>query len=77
MMHGWITVHDSFGKTRRSAAKRPPRPMRVRASSIDSIRPYGDGVTRAVLGIHGSFLHISETEAEIERMILDAERVLE
>lgn len=58
----FITVHDA-----NSSKKKFPdgRVMRVRADSIDTMRPYPDGRARTVLGIHGNYLHVTETEDEI------------
>lgn len=62
----FITVHDADV----SKKKFPDgKPVRVRAQSIDSLRPYPEGRTRTVLGIHGSYLHVTETEDEIVALV--------
>jgi hypothetical protein len=62
----FITVHDG-----NVSKKRFPdgRPMQVRADSIDSMRGYAEGRVRTVLGIRGSYLHVTETEDQLIAMI--------
>jgi hypothetical protein len=62
----FITLHDA-----NSSKKKFPegRVMRVRADSIDTLRPYPDGRARTVLGIHGNYLHVTETEDEILALV--------
>ena len=66
MSDRFITVHDAESSKRRFPEGRP---MRVRADSIDSLRGYPDGRARTVLGIHGSYLHVTETEDEVLHLI--------
>lgn len=68
-MTGFITVTDAEVKNRHYP---DGRPVMVRASSIDSIRPYAEGRVRCVLGIHGSYLHVRETEEQIMQAIVQA-----
>jgi uncharacterized protein YlzI (FlbEa/FlbD family) len=70
-MSAFITLHDAD-----SPKKKWPlgRPVTVRASSIDTIRGYPDGRTRAVVGIHGQFLHVTERESEVLEKIIAAGR---
>lgn len=68
MPSGWITVHDA-----EVPKKSRPRPVRVRASAIYSIRPYAEGLARCVLGIGGrAYIHVEETEDEIFTKIAES-----
>ena len=62
----FITVHDGEAPRRKFPVGRP---VQVRASSIDTLRGYPDGHVRTVLGIHGSYLHVTETEDEMLALI--------
>lgn len=65
----FITVHDG------SVSKRKfpdGKSVRVRATSIDTIRPYPSGRVRCVLGIRGSYIHVTETEDEVLALIHEA-----
>lgn len=59
----WIEVHDAEYWKRKFPKGRP---VKVRRSSIDTMRHYEDGRTRTVLGIRGTFLHITETKEELK-----------
>jgi hypothetical protein len=62
----FLTLHDTF-----NATKRHPEgdTIRVRADAIDTLRGYPDGLTRCILGVHGAFHHVAETEDEILEML--------
>lgn len=62
---GFIEVHDSETVHKR---KNPEgNRMRVRAASIDAIRPYSDG--ECTLTIHGSYLHVTESADTVAALI--------
>lgn len=62
----FITVHDATASKRQWPLGRP---VRVRADAIDTLRPYPEGTTRTVLGIHGVYLHVTENESQILRLL--------
>lgn len=70
----FITVHDSEVSKRRWPEGRP---IRVRAESIDTLRGYPGGRTRTVIGINGSYFHVTETEDEILALIGESDAPFE
>jgi hypothetical protein len=65
-MPRFITVHDADSRKKYFPKGRP---VRVRADAVTTLRGYAEGRTRTVLGIQGSYLHVTETEDEVLRLI--------
>lgn len=63
----WITLHDGDASKRQYP---DGRPVWVKADAITVLRGYDEGHVRTVVGVNGSWLHVTETKDEILSMIL-------